>query len=166
MAEDYGGLLGGLVFAFRRSDSYLLRLYELVCVLVGGFVSLLLILGMVTWLATPAPIGQRALLGVLAIVLLGPLFAPVLLVARRHRWGVGRRRSDALLGLAGLGFVLGVYLALFISDPNAHTVTGPLAPAIDAIDGLPRSYWVLPPVLAILGIVAAAWLTRADGDAA
>lgn len=164
MAGDYRGLFGAFVAAVRWSDSVLFRAYAVVSVLVGGFTAILLVLGAVSWLATPAPIGQRALLGVLAILLLVPLWAPVLLVARRHRRGAGRRRADAALGLAGFGFVVGVYLALLISDPSTHQVAGPLGPVIAAIDALPRGYWVVPPVLAVAGIALAAWATRpADG---
>lgn len=171
MSGDYRGLVGAIRSAIRRSDSLLFRTYTVASVLVGGFATVLLVLGVVSWLATPAPIGQRALLGVIALLLLVPLLAPVLVVARRHRRGVGDRRADAVVGLAGFGFVLSVYLALLISDPNPHAVTGPLGPAIAAIDAVPRSYWILPLLLAVAGILTAVRLTRptapsaADGDA-
>ena len=162
MADDYGGFAGALLWAFRRSDSYLLRAYVVVAALVGAFVAVLLLLGAVTWLATPAPIGQRALLGVIAILVLVPLFAPVLVVARRHRYGAAGRRADALLGLTGFGFVLAVYLALLVSDPNPHGVSGPLAPAVAAVDALPRRYWVVPPVCAAVSIWLAVRVTRSS----
>lgn len=171
MSGDYRGLVGAIRSAIRRSDSLLFRTYTVASVLVGGFATVLLVLGVVSWLATPAPIGQRALLGVIALLLLVPLLAPVLVVARRHRRGVGDRRADAVVGLAGFGFVLSVYLALLISDPNPHAVTGPLGPAIAAIDAVPRGYWILPLLLAVAGILTAVRLTRpaapsaADGDA-
>lgn len=172
MSGDYRGLVGAIRSAIRRSDSLLFRTYTVASVLVGGFATVLLVLGVVSWLATPAPIGQRALLGVIALLLLVPLLAPVLVVARRHRRGVGDRRADAVVGLAGFGFVLAVYLALLISDPNPHAVTGPLGPAIAAIDAVPRGYWILPLLLAVAGILTAVRLTRptaessaADGEA-
>lgn len=160
MAEDYRGFVGAVVSAFRRSDSHVFRAYVVTSVLVGVFVALVLALGVVAWLATPAPIGQRALLGVIAISVLVPLFAPVLIVARRHRHGTGNRRADAVLGLAGFGFVLAGYLALLVSDPNAHEVTGPLAPAIAAVDALPRRYWIVPPLLSAASIWLAVRFTR------
>jgi hypothetical protein len=155
MADDYGGLLGGFVFAFRRSDSWVLRSYVVASTLVGGFAVVFLLLALFFWLGNPAPFGQRALLGVVGIFVLVPLFAPVLVVARRHRRGTGSRRGDAALGVAGYGFVLAVYLALFISDPNPHNVTGPLA----AIDALPRRYWVAPVLLSVASIWLAVRLT-------
>lgn len=166
MSGDYRGLVGAIRAAIRWSDSYLFRVYAVVSVLVGGFATLLLVLGVVAWLATPAPIGQRALLGVIALLLLVPLLAPVLVVARRHRRGTADRRADAIVGLAGFGFVLAVYLALLISDPNPHSVTGPLGSVVAAIDALPRGYWIVPLVLAVTGIVLAIRWTRPDGGQA
>lgn len=164
MSGDYRGLVGAIRSAIRRSDSFLFRAYALASVLVGGFATVLLVLGVVSWLATPAPIGQRALLGVIALLLLVPLLAPVLVVARRHRRGVGDRRADAIVGLAGFGFVLAVYLALLISDPNPHAVTGSLGPAVAAIDAVPRGYWILPLLLAVAGILTAIRLTRPTAE--
>lgn len=166
MADEYRGLFGAFASAFRRSDSWLFRAYVLASALVGVFVVVLLGLGIVSWLSTPAPIGQRALLGVIGILVLVPLFTPVLVVARRHRRGRGRRRADATLGIVGFGFVLSVYLALLISDPNAHSVSGPLATVIRAIDGLPRSYWVLPPTVSVVTIALAVRVTRSGRDEA
>jgi len=162
MSGDYRGLLGAIRAAFRWSDSYLFRAYAVVSVLVGGFATLLLVLGVVAWLATPAPIGQRALLGVIALLLLVPLLAPVLVVARRHRRGTPDRQADAIVGLGGFGFVIAVYLALLISDPNPHAVTGPLGPLVAVIDALPRGYWFFPLLLAVAGIVLAIRWTRPD----
>lgn len=162
MADEYRGFAGAIRSAFRRSDSHLFRAYVAVSVVVGAFAAALLLLGVVTWLADPAPLGQRALLGVVAIAVLVPLFAPVLVVARRHRRDTGDGRADAVLGLAGFGFVLAVYLALLISDPNAHDVSGPLAPAVAAVDALPRRYWVVPPLLSVATIWLAVRLTRSS----
>lgn len=167
MAGESSGLVRSFVSAFRRSDSYLLRAYVLTAAVVGGFAALLLLLGAVTWLARPAPLGQRALLGVIAILVLVPLFAPVLVVASRHRRGVGDRRSDAVVAASGYAFVLGGYLALLVSDPNPHEVSGPLAPVVAAVDALPRAAWVVPPLLAVAAIFLAVRYTRpARGDAA
>lgn len=163
MADEYRGLLGAFVSAFRRSDSHLLRAYVLASVVVGVFATLLLALGAVTWLSEPAPLGLRALLGVIAIFVLVPLFAPVLVVARRHRRGVGNRRSDALMGLAGFGFFLAVYLAGLVSDPNPHEVPGVLGPVVAAVDAVPRRYWVVPPLLSASSIWLAVRRTRPGG---
>lgn len=164
---DYRGLPGAFVFAFRRSDSLVFRAYAVTSAVVGAFVAVVLLLGLVSWLASPAtPFGQQALLAVIGVLLLLPLFAPVLVVARRHRHDVGGRRPDALVGLAGFGVVLAVYLALLVSDPNPHEVSGPLGPAVAALDALPRSAWVVPPLLAVGLLALAVRLTRPNGSTA
>lgn len=165
MAGEYRGIVGAFVSAFRRSDSHLLRAYVLASVVVGVFVTLLLALGVVTWLSQPAPLGQRALLGVVAIFVLVPLFAPVLVTARRHRRGAGNRRADALLGLVGFGFLLSVYLAGVISAPDLPEPSGALAPVVAALDALPRRYWVVPPLLSVASIWLAVRRTRPDAGA-
>ena len=160
MARDSRGLLGSYVTAVRASDSVLLRAYVLTSAAVGLFVALLLLLGLVSWFAEPAPLGQRALLGVIALLVLVPLSAPVLVVASRHGRGIADRRADAALALAGFGFVAAGYLALLISDPNPHPVSGPLAPVVAAVDALPRAAWIVPPVGSVLGLYLAVRWTR------
>lgn len=162
--EAYSGLLGAYRFAFRESDSWTLRSYVLASALVGVFVSVLLALALVTWIANPTGrVGERALLGVVALFVLVPLAAPVLIAARRHRFGRAGGHADVALALAGYGFVASLYLALFISDPRAHSLSGPLAAVAAALDGLPDAYGVLPPVLAVVVLGAIAWATRSQG---
>lgn len=162
--DDYRGLVGGIAFAIRRSESWLLRSYAVASALVGVFAAVLLLLALVSWLGSPAPLGQRSLLGVIGILVFVPLFAPVLVVARRHRRGAGDRRADALLALSGYGFVLSVYLALLVSAPGSRAVAGPLAPVVAAVDALPRGYWPVPPLLAVAAIVLAVRGTRPGAD--
>lgn len=162
MAEDYSGLLGAYPFAFRESGSWLFRSYVLVSGLVGAYVVLLIALALVTWIANPTGrVGERTLLGVLAMLVLGPLFAPVLVVARRRRRaGDERDRVDAALALAGYGFLLSLYLALFISDPSTHPAPGALAPVVAWLDSLPAVYGLVPPVGAVALLASVGWLTR------
>lgn len=161
MAEEaYGGLVGAFAYAIRRSRSWLFRTYVVASAALGVFVALLLVLAVVTWIARPVAFGERALLGVIAILLLVPLFAPVLVVARRHRRGRPEASADRWLGLAGYGFVVGLVLALYISDPSPHAVEGAFGPAAAWLDALPDSYGLLPPALAAAAIVVVALLTR------
>lgn len=165
MAETYGGLIGAFPYAFRQSESWLFRSYVLVSAVVGGFLGLLLLLGLVTWLAGPTGLaGQNALLGVIGIFVLAPLAAPVLFVARRHRLDDDRPGVDRLFGLVGYAFVGSLYLALLITDPSHHTVSGPIRPVIDALDALPRTYGFVPPVAVAIAILGVARLTRPSTD--
>lgn len=166
MMAEYAGLVGAYAYAIRESDSWLLRSYVVASALVGLFVALLLTLAVVTWVANPTGLfGERALLGVVAILVLGPMAAPVLIVARRHRHGTGHRRADLALGLAGYAFLASIYLGLLISDPSDHAVSGLLAPAVAALDTLPAVYGFLPPVIAVVLLLLAVRLTRSAPEA-
>lgn len=154
----YRGLVGAYAFAFRHSPSWLFRSYVLVSGLLGGFVLVLLAFALVQWLANPTGVlGERALLGVIGIALLAPLFAPVLVVARRYRLEAGAT-GDRALAAAGYVFVLSVYLGLVIADPTAH------GGALGVLDTLPAAYGAVPTLGAVGGIALAARLTRPPGS--
>lgn len=158
MAEAYRGVAGAYVFALRRSPSWLFRSYVVASAAVALLIAVLLVLALVSWAASPVAFGERAFLVVIGLLLVLPLAAPVLVAARRHRRGAPA--GDPWLALAGYGFVAGVFLALFISDPSAHSAGGALAPVVAWLDGLPDRYWLAPPVLAAAGVVAVVRLTR------
>jgi hypothetical protein len=160
--EPYSGLFGAYRYAFRRSDSLLFRAYVVVSALVGAFVSILLVLGVVNWAGNAGQFGERALLSVIGVLVLGPLFAPVLIVARRYRFGIRSRGDDRLLALAGAVFIASIWLALFITDPSPHSTTGALGGVVALLDGLPRRYGLVPPIAAAAGIYLAVRYTRPD----
>lgn len=160
MAEAYAGLVGAFVYASRQSRSWLFRLYVVTGAAVGLFIAVLLVLATITWIANPVAFGERLLLGVIGILLLAPLAAPVLIVARRHRRGGSEPAADRWFGLTGYAFVAAIGLALYITDPSTHDVGGGMAPLAAWLDGLPDLAGLLPPVVAALAIVAVARLTR------
>lgn len=164
MAEAYRGLPGAFGFALRQSRSWLLRSYVVVAAAVGLYVALLVLLALVTWLANPVAWGERAFLLVVGLLVVGPLFAPVLVVARRHRYGTDAPAADRWLALAGYGFLAGLVLALFVTDPDPHAVSGAMGPTAAWLDALPDVYGLLPPVAAAAAIVAAVRLTRPAAD--
>lgn len=160
MAEHYRGLVGAFLFAGRRSRSWLFRSYVLFSAFVGAYTAILFTLGLVSWIGRPGAFGERAFLAVIAIFLLLPLFAPVLLVARRNRRSETRPGADRLLGLAGYGFVVSVVLALLISDPTEHEVAGIAGIVLGWIDRLPAEASLVPPVVAIGLLVLAGLVSR------
>lgn len=163
--DDYRGLPGAFLFAFRRSDSHLLRAYVVTGALAGALVAVVVVLGLVSWLASPGPFGQAAFLAVIGVLVLLALFAPVLVVARRHRRHGSTRGADARLGAAGFGVLVSLFLALYISAPDPGRPGGPLGPAFAALDSLPRIAWVVPPLVAVAALVLAIRSTQPDGDA-
>lgn len=164
MAEAYAGLVGAYGYALRRSGSWLFRTYVVASAAFGVYIALLLLLALISWIASPVAFGERAFLGVIGLLVLVPLFAPVLVAARRHRLGTDDPEADRWLAVGGFAFVGALGLALFVSDPSPHAVQGAFGPAAAWLDRLPDVYGLFPPVLAAALIVALVRLTRpADG---
>jgi len=151
--EPYSGLFGAYRYAFRKSNSRLFRAYVAVSALVGVYVSILLLSAVIWWAANPLQFGEKALLSVAGVLVLGPLFGPVLIVARRYRLGLDRPGFDVLLALAGAGFLVSVWLGLFVSAPDSIGNTP-----------FPRVYGLVPPVVAALLIYLVVRYTRPGDD--
>lgn len=161
MAEAYRGLVGAFGFALRRSESWILRSYVVAATAVGVFVALLLLLGLASWAANPVAFGERAFLLLVGLLVVLPLFAPVLVVARRHRLGLRPPASaDRWLGLAGYAFVAALVLGLYVSDPTTHAATGLLGPVVRRLDALPDVAGLVPPVAAAVAVAVVVRLTR------
>lgn len=166
MSEDgpaYRGLLGAYPFAFRESPSWLFRSYVVASGLIGLYIAILLGLALVSWVANPVAFGDRALLGVLMIAVLVPVFGPVLIVARRYRRAASTGVVDRWFAVAGYVVLFGFLLALLISDPNQHIVPGPLGGLLALVDAIPRRFALVPPVIAVLLLGLVSWRTRQTG---
>lgn len=152
----YSGFFGAYRYAFGASDSTLFRTYALASAFLGLALTVLFAFTLTVWFVST--LGQSALttasnafLGVIALFVLGPLFAPVLLVARAHRRGADTDPNyDFLLALAGYAFVVSLYVGLVVTVPPAQqTSTHPIAVALYSV---PRLFGVVPPVLAAFSI--------------
>lgn len=164
MAEPYSGLVGAYGYALRQSGSWLFRTYVIASAALGVYIAMLLLLAVISWVATPVAFGERAFLGVIGLLLLIPLFAPVLVTARRHRRGSDDPEADRWLALGGFAFAGSIVLALLISDPSPTAVQGTFGPATAWLDRLPDSYGLGPPVVAAGLIAAIVRLTRPPAD--
>lgn len=161
MGEDtYGGVLGAFPYAFRASDSWAFRSYAVAAALIAAGSAVVLVLGLVGWIASTANQStvvalSRAFLVVAWLFVVGPVVAPVLLVARRHRRGraVGPR-YDPLLALGGYLFVASLYLGLLISAPPGARGRPPaaVAPLVEGLYALPQPAGIVPPVVAAAAI--------------
>jgi len=149
----YGGLLGALAYAFRTSESNLLRSYVVVGTLLALLVTALFVQGLIVLLSgTGGTSGgtftfSRAFFVVVALAVVGPLLAPIISTARRHRHGYGDRRTDGWLGALGYLFVGALYLGLVVSAPPAlrQSVDGPLGQLVETLYALPWPVAVAPP---------------------
>lgn len=166
MADDdsdessYGGLLGAYPYAYRSSESRLFRSF----VVLGGLLTLAM--GLIFLTATVlvvantlGPVGGtftfvRAFFVVVAVAVLAPLLAPILLVARRHRRNGSTRRYDRGLAAAAYVYLASLYVMLVISAPPGQRDEPPagIAPVVEILYGLPPAAGAIPPLLAVLGL--------------
>ena len=153
----YSGVLGTYPYAFRHSDSRLMRSY----VAIGGLVTALIILVFTFALVqlisrTVGTVGGtfsfvRAFFIFVGLLVVVPLMAPVLLVARRHRRSVSTLAYDRALAASGYLFLVSLYVALVIAAPPElrDTPTGVTAPLVEALYSLPPAASVVPPLLVV-----------------
>ena len=166
--EAYGGLFGAIPYSFRASRSRVFRLYVVVGVLAAVLVAVFMILALVRLFgATATARGgtftlSRAFYVVVALFLVGPLLAPVLLVARRHRRTGKGGRYDAWLGCSGFVFLASLYVGLVIAVPagQQQPITGLFAPVVAVLYALPQPAGLVPPFVAALLIWMAHRLLR------
>jgi predicted neutral ceramidase superfamily lipid hydrolase len=156
MADGYRGLVGAFPYAARKSDSWLFRSYVGVSALVALTVALLVGFGLVVLIANTARFAggsltlSRSFYVVVGLLVVLPVVAPTLLVARRHRRGTARgRRTDALLALSGYVYVFTLYVGLVVTVPPGQQTppTGALAPVIVFLYGLPQLAGLVPPLV-------------------
>lgn len=162
---SYGGLPGAFPYALRSSDSWLFKSYVLVGGLAALLTALLFGLALVVLLGNTVGAGSgtfsfvRAFFIFVGLLVVAPLLAPVLFVARRTRRGRPDRRFDAAMAGLGYCFLGSLYLAGVISTPAtnqqlpADTV---LRPVVAAMYSLPRLAGLVPPLLVAGAMVALA----------
>ena len=154
--RSYRGLPGAFPYAFRRSESWLFKSY----VLVGGLfaVGLVVFFAIALVVAVSNTLGaiggtftfSRSFVVFVGLLVLVPVLAPVLLVARRHRRGVASARYDRAIAASGYLFIPALYLLLVVTAPPEYreTPTGAIAPVVEFLYGLHPLVGVLPPLFA------------------
>jgi hypothetical protein len=151
--DDDGPSTGSVLLDAVRTgwtaDSYLLRSYTLVAVLVAGLVTVLTVLAIPVWVAGTLGGGgttgfSRAFLLLAGLLVVAPTLAPLVFAARHE----GRRRRAAH-ALTGYLFLASLYVALVASAPPAarETPPAPLAPVVEALYALDAVYAVAFPVV-------------------
>lgn len=161
---DYGGLFGAIRYAYGRSDSLLVRSYAIVGTLLAALVAVLFVQALVVILGRTVGVGggtftfSRAFVVVVALAVIGPLLAPMVSTARRHRHGTGGRRTDRRMAALGYVFVGALYLALVVSAPPElrESVNGPFAPVVETLYALPWYVGLLAPA----AVALAMWLVH------
>lgn len=155
--DGYSGVLGTYPYSFRQSDSRLFRSYVVLGGVVTALIATVFVFALVQLVArTVGTVGGtfsfvRAFYIVVGMLVVVPLMAPVLLVARRHRRTSSTLVYDRALAASGYLFIVSLYLVLVITAPPElrETPTGAFAPVVEALYGLPPVAAVVPPLLAV-----------------
>jgi hypothetical protein len=106
---------------------------------------------------------SRSFYVVVGLLVVLPVLAPTLLVARRHRRGTARgRRTDALLALSGYVYVLTLYVGLVVTVPPGQQTspTGALAPVVAFLYDLPQIAGLVPPLVGVALLYTVSKATR------
>lgn len=176
MADEYGGALGAVPYALRRSDSWLFRSYVLLGGLVALLVALLTLLGIVVLFGQTADFRGGsltlsrsffALVGLFAFV---PLIAPMLLVARRHRREGSKPSYDRWLAASGYLFILSLYGGVVASIPAEFELDGDvqtrqappdlLEPIVGALYAIPPEFSAVVPLAGAVVIAGVHYALR------
>ncbi|HKL29153.1 MAG TPA: hypothetical protein VJ898_07775 [Natrialbaceae archaeon] len=156
--DAYGGLFGAFPYAIKSSDSWLFRSYAVVGGLAALLAGLVFVFGVIDLLGdTSVPTSgtvslTQAFFIVIALAVVVPILAPVLAVARWHRFGIATRDYDGAMGVAGYAFLASLYAALVISvPPSAQEPTGGVVgPVVEFLYALPQWAGLIP-----VGVAAA-----------
>lgn len=157
-SEVYRGFPGAFPYAFRVSSSLLFKLYVVVGTLLAAAIGLLFTLALIVLIANTAGTAgasgtlslSRSFFFVVGLLVVLPIVAPILFVARTHRLGGGADgRYERRLAIAGFAFLLSIYLGLVISVPpeQRESVDGVLAPVVGLLYDLPAIVALLPPLV-------------------
>ncbi|GAB3412449.1 hypothetical protein GCM10027435_05160 [Haloparvum alkalitolerans] len=161
MLDSYRGALGAIPYALFASRSWLFRVYVLVGTAAAALIAVVMTLALVVEMGNTEDLTTgglasftRTLFVLAGFLTAGPLLAPTLLVARRHRREESvDDRYDAALALAGFGFLASIYLALLISAP-AELREPTTSAVVGALYAAPSALAVVPPLLAATAIAA------------
>jgi len=154
----YSGVLGTYPYAFRHSESRLMCSY----VVLGGLYTLLIAVlftfAVVTTIGSTVGAGGgtfsfvRSFVLVVGVLVVVPLMAPVVFVARRHRREGSTRQYDRALAAYGYLLAVSVYMLLVVSAPPElrEEPSGALAPLVSFLYDLPAIAGAVFPLAAIL----------------
>lgn len=160
--DEYAGLFGAFPYAFRASGSVLFKSYVLAGGLLALAVAFLFGLAVVVLLgATATAAGgsftfSRAFFIFVGFLVVAPLVAPILFVARGHRRGAPDARYDATLAAIGYLYILSLFITGVITMPAElqEPTAGTLGPLVEFLYALPGLAGLVPP----LAVAALIWV--------
>ena len=172
MADSYRGVFGAIPYAIRHTKSWTMRVYGVIGTVSAALIAVVVTLALVVWMGETAEMDgglflfSRSLYVIAGFAAVGPLLAPLLLVARRHRRNDPVADGyDRMLAYTGFLFLASIYLAMVISapadlrDPSDSVV-------VTALYALPPLAGLVPPVVvAVLMFLTHRRLRQPEADA-
>ncbi len=160
--EAYRGVFGAIPYAIRASDSRLFQAYAAAGTLVAAFLTVVFVLAIVgVFAATTGGRGgtfsfSRAFFVFVGLLVVGPLLAPILSVARKHRRGAGEVRYDVGMGALGLALLASLYAGLVATVPPAQQepYDGVGASLVSVLYDLPQGAGLVLPAVVTAVILA------------
>ncbi|MCL7419184.1 MAG: hypothetical protein M8354_15310 [Halalkalicoccus sp.] len=159
MGEErtYSGLLGSFRYSYGASDSRVYRAYVVVGALLSLSLTLLFTFALIGIVASTLGASEtitlvRSFFVLVGLLVIAPILAPILLVARRHRKRLGSGTAyDTALAVGGFLFMGALYLGLVISVPPElqEPTGGVLGGLVGALYALPSVLGLVPPLLAV-----------------
>jgi len=152
--QSYNGLPGAFPYALRASDSWLFRGYALLALFLTVAIALVFTFGLIGVLAGSAGARggtftfSRTFFLFVGVLVVAPLLAPVLLVARRHRRTASTVAYDRGMALSALAFVGSLYVGLVASVP-AELQEPTNSAVVAALYELPQLAGLVPPLVAV-----------------
>lgn len=162
--RTYAGLPGAFRYAFVQSDSRVFKLYAVVGALLALAITVFFALAMIVLVADTLDAAEgtlsllRSFFVLVGLLVVLPIVAPILFVARRHRREIGDDAGyDRRLALTGFLFVFAVYVGLVVSTPpdQQAATDGVLGPVLEVLYALPSLAGLVPPIVAAILIYGA-----------
>ena len=151
----YRGLPGAFIYSFRMSESRIFKSYVVISALLTGLITIIFTLGLIGVIAGTVGASELVtlvrsffiLVGVLVVI---PIIAPVILVARRLRLSDNRTADyDAAMAFGGYAFIVSLYIGLLLSVPpeQQEPVTGVTGAVVSVAYALPQLTGLIPPLI-------------------
>jgi len=159
--DAYRGVFGAIPYSYRASDSRLFKTYAVLGALAAAGVTVVFVLATVSvFAATTGGRGgtfsfSRAFFVFVGLLIVGPLLAPILSVARRHRRGAGEAAYDQGMSALGMALLVSLYTGLIATVPpeQQQPYDGVFEPYVSFLYDLPQVAGLVFPALVTVGIL-------------
>ena len=151
----YRGLPGAFIYSFRMSESRVYKSYVVISAILTCLITILFTLGLIGIIAGTIGASElvtlvRSFFILVGVLVVFPIIAPVILVARRLRLSEKRSSDyDAAMAFGGYAFIISLYVGLLLPVPpeQQEPVVGVMGAIISIAYSLPQISGFVPPLI-------------------